>query len=235
MRNAVQLDSGASGLVIDSAIHTNAPIVIESPAFPEITLNGYLICGDESALLMEVTGRPAVEFARIIKAVCDVKIYTDKRYCFHSTITETPSWGDSRSIAITRPDSISVLDRRKSLRAKLAPSSKVALRWTHSGTARRQTVNLLNVSADGMACRLDASLATQFDQQETIDVTFDLPGHRRPFDLKARVTNTTPGSEGWTILGLQFVATAKDSEAIEALRSAIMGKQASPVESEVCV
>lgn len=235
MRNAVQLDSGASGLVIDSAIHTNAPIVIESPVFPEITLNGYLICGDESALLMEVTGQPAIDFEQIIKVACDVKIYTDKRYCFHSTITGTPSWGDSRSIAITRPATLSVLDRRKSLRAKLAPSSKVALRWTQSETAHRQIVNLLNVSADGMACRLDASLATQLDQQETIDVTFDLPGHRRPFDLKARVTNTTPGSEGWTILGLQFVESTKDREAIEALRTAITRKQANPAESEMCV
>lgn len=235
MRNAVKLDTGASSLVLESAIHTNSPIVLESPAFPEITINGFLICGDESALLMEVTGRPSVDFTRIIDAACEAKIYTDKRYCLHSTITATPSWGDSHSIAIVRPRHIAVLDRRRSLRAKLAPSSKVSLRWTESAGDRSQNVNLLNVSAEGMACRLEEAVATRLDPQQTLEVTFDLPGHRKPFELEARVTNTTPGSEGWTILGLQFVTTARDADAIATLRSAIMGQQARPTQSKVCV
>lgn len=235
MRTAINLDAEASNQALEAAIRTQASIVLESEAFGEATLNGFLISGDDTALLMEVTGRPRISFDDIVDARCEAYVHADRRFRFTSVITAVPSWGASRSIAIERPRLIRVLERRRFLRATLAPSSGVELEWRHQGKTHRHTVDLLNISADGMACRIEDGIAACLDRQYSVRVYFELPGPHDPFRFTARVTNKTPGSEGCAIVGLQFATRTEDAAAMTALRIALEGGRTNKVESEVFV
>ncbi|MCG8406833.1 MAG: PilZ domain-containing protein [Phycisphaerales bacterium] len=235
MRATQTIDSSAAAKAIDTAITSRVQVVLESAAFPNTTINGVLISGDDTALLMEVTGHPEVDFESLAGVQCQAFLYGDRRYTFSTNVTTVPQWGKTRSIAIQRPKTMGILERRRFLRAKLAPSSKVTLQWERACQTHRHKVNLLNISADGIACRLEDAVSALIEKKAELSVSFELPEHEQPFELSARVTNKTPASEGHTILGLQFVAAEKDAQVISALRIAVEGGKADPVESEVCV
>lgn len=235
MRASQKLDPEAATKAIDAAIENRAQIVLESTAFSGTTINCILISGDENALLMEVTGRPEVNFDSLVSEACQARLYGDRRYAFSTTITSTLPWGKTCSLAVTRPKTLNVLERRRFMRARLAPSSKVTLQWKKAGTKHCHKVNLLNISSDGIACRLEDSVSALIEKKSRLFVTFELPEHDQPFELQARVTNQTPASEGHTILGLQFVTAEKDARVISALRIAVEGNEVNRAESEVCV
>ncbi len=234
MASAIKLSPDASTNTLDSAIRSQSPIVLESAAFPNVTINGFLISGNETALLMEVTGRPALDPAKLEGAQCTVQMYTDRRYQFSANVSAVPQWGGSYSIALDRPGVLRVLDRRRFLRANLAPSSKVTLDWPDAGGRHSQSANLLNISADGMACRIKDSVAVSIEKRTRLKATFEMPGRGEPFELEAIVSNKTPASEGCTILGLQFVTARRDARAISELRIAIQGGQTAALPVEVC-
>lgn len=234
MASAIKLSQDASTQALDSAIRSQSPIVLESATFLNITINGFLISGNETTLLMEVTGKPALDAAMLEGTQCTVQMYTDRRYQFSAKISAVPQWGGSYSIALDRPDVLRVLDRRRFLRANLAPSSTVMLDWPDAGGRHSQSATLLNISADGMACRIKDSLAVSIEKQMHLMVTFEMPGRDESFELEAVVTNKTPASEGNTILGLQFVTARRDARSISELRIAIEGGQAAASPVGVC-
>ena len=234
MASGIKLSRNASTQTLDSALRSQAPIVLESTVFPGVTINGFLISGNETALLMEVTGSPALDPAKLEGAQCDAQMYTDRRYQFSSQISAVPQWGGCYSIALTRPSVLGVLDRRRFLRASLAPSSTVTLGWPDAGGRHSQAASLLNISADGMACRIKDSAVAGIEKNTRLKASFEMPGRGEPFELDAIVTNKTPASEGYTILGLQFVTARRDAGDISELRIAIECGQTSASPVEVC-
>lgn len=233
MHAAVKLDKDASGRAIENAIRTQAQIVLESQAFGETTVNGFLICGDESALLMETTGSLIQSADRILNVRCEARLYADQRYRFSTVIKATPQWGNSRSIAIERPAAISVMDRRRFLRAKLAPSSKVALEWVRAGKTYRHVAVLLNISAEGLACRVDGDAALAIDRDDSIQVRFGFPNFGHQFNFSSGVSNKTPASEGCTILGLHFQRSPDAADDLRLLRDAVQNNQDMTTQAEV--
>jgi c-di-GMP-binding flagellar brake protein YcgR len=235
MESAFKLKSQSAKQAVDAAVRTHAQVVLESAAFGDTTLNGFLISGDDHALLIEITGEPALDFDRIEGVSCEGQMYSDRRYRFTTTIMAVPEWGKTRAVAIARPTALSVIDRRRFLRTRLAPPTTVLLEWGASNARHSHRVSLLNISADGMACRVRDDVLFAIDQNEPIRISFELPGVDRAFRLAARLTNTVPGSEGSTIIGLQFTAAKEDAKAISALRIVIEGGSRASEESEVCV
>jgi hypothetical protein len=224
MKSVIRLDSRASHHAIESAIRTHAQVVIESAALPGVTINGFLISGDEKALLMEITGRPAVNLDHLPGARCEVQLYGEQRFLFTANVTGAPAWGESRAVALTRPDSLRVLDRRRFIRAKLAPSSRVTIDWHRNGEGHQQVAALLNISVDGLACRVDGAAAAAIDAaQSPCRVRFDLPRSTHRFDLPATVCSRTPASAGCVILGLQFIVSGAAAAHLSALREALAG------------
>jgi c-di-GMP-binding flagellar brake protein YcgR len=161
-------------------------------------------------------------------------MYADRRYQFSARVSAVPQWGGAYSIALDRPRVLRVLDRRRFLRANLAPSSKVRLDWPDARGRHSQSASLLNISADGMACRISEGVGVGIERHTCLKATFEMPGRDKPFELEAVVTNKTPASEGCTILGLQFVTARRDARVISELRIAIEGGQAAGSPVEVC-
>lgn len=221
MRTAIKLDPDASRKVLDAAMQTQAQVILDSPAFTNITINGYLISGDGSTLMMEVTGFIAVPRETLLNARCSAQLFADQHYRFETMIQAVPSWGDNRSIAIARPTVIGVTERRRFVRAKLAPSSQVQLKWTLSGREYIYTGMLLNISADGMACKVPNLAPKLLTRDDIIQTSFSMPGQMRHFNLRAAVMNKTPGSDGSMILGLHFEREPAAAEQLAALEIAL--------------
>lgn len=221
MHSKIKLEAEEAVRVLNDAVAAHCQIVIEFASAPGRTVNGTLLSGDHQSLLVQVSGNPAFDWQKFHGERCEARIYHDRRYSARTSVVDLPKWGETQGITLAQPASIAVLDRRRFLRAKLAPSSKVELEWKHDGAEHRQTVSLLNVSSDGMACRVDEALTAGLEKRDRLRARFTLPGGDRQIELNARVTNLTPASVGTAIMGLQFVTSKQDAEAIRALRVAI--------------
>lgn len=221
MHTKVKLDADEAMRILKDAVAAQCQVVIEFATAPGRTVNGTLLSGDKQSLLVQVTGNPAFDWPRFAGTRCEARIYHDRRYSAATEVADLPRWGETQGITLAHPTSLSVMDRRRFLRAKLAPSSKVELEWKHAGSERRQTVSLLNVSSDGMACRVDEAMTAGLEKRDRLRVRFSLPGGNRQIELNARVTNLTPASVGTSIMGLQFITSEQDADAVRALRLAI--------------
>lgn len=208
MQSTTLLDQTQSQLIIDKAIRGQAQVVLESAAIGPRSVNGFFLSGDARAILIELTGHPALNPETVLNCECDVQFYGGKRYRFSSAIQGAPRWGESRAIAIRRPEVISVNERRRLLRATLAPSSTVELTWQTAGAPYRCVATMLNIGAGGLACRVPAEAARGIAPDATVTATFQLPWQGRTYRLSANVTNKTPGSDNHMILGLAFDANA---------------------------
>jgi c-di-GMP-binding flagellar brake protein YcgR len=235
MNESITLDAPASQNALEWAIRTQAQVVLESAVLPNTTVNGSLISGDEQALLMEITGRPARDPNVLVDAAAQVQIYSDRRYSFATTITAAPHWGDTRGLAIDRPPILTVIDRRRFVRARLAPSSLVKVGWRHAGADHRRVATLLNISQDGLACRVEDPAALAIEVGDPLRAEFSLPGQHATFRLTATASNVTPAGGGATILGLQFTRSVETAKQLKVLRASLQHPQKSATESEVLV
>jgi hypothetical protein len=227
MKAKIVLDYDASFRIIESAIRTQAQLVLSFAEYPEHTLNGFLISGDQSALLMELTGRPTLNLNDLVNMSCQVRLYSDQRYQFASEVTGAPKWGETRSVSLARPMALSVMDRRRFLRAELAPSAKVSVEWTDGDGAHHQSATLLNVSADGMALKMDNDGASQLHPETRLVTTFSMPGHNRPFQMQGTLANKTPGTDDYSIVGIQFSRTPNQTPQLDTLRQ-LLTRQPGP-------
>jgi hypothetical protein len=235
MKAVISLDQESSDHAIETATRTEAQVVLESPAFPSTTINGFLISGDDKALLMEITGHPLASIDGIVNAPCVAYIYGEQRYTFSTKITDVPQWGRSGLLAFARPRVIGLIERRRFIRAKLAPSSQVRLVWQQSGVPHSHRASLLNISPDGLACRMDDDAAAAIGKDDPLEATFDIPGRGEPFALHATIKNKTPASKGCTILGLQFVSTPEVADQLTILKELLEDPANSRLTVEACI
>lgn len=234
MNEKLALDTSASQTALEWAIRTQAQVVLESAVIPNTTVNGSLISGDEHALLMEITGRPSRDINTLVNAAAQVQIFSDRRYSFATTITAAPQWGDTRALAIDRPPILTVVDRRRFVRARLAPSSLVKIEWRQGGADHRRVATLLNISPDGMACRVEDPAALAIELGDPLRVQFALPRQNSMFHLTASASNVTPAG-GATILGMQFTRSLETVPQLKLLRASLRSPHDAVIETEVLV
>ena len=234
MKPALKLDPDATYQTVENAIQMQAQVVLDSRAFPDATINGFLISGDAAALLVEVTGELVVPVERILGARCEARLFCEQHYQFSTIVRVAPQWGNSRSLAIVRPKIISVVDRRKFLRATLAPSSKIQLEWEHEGATHRHVAAMLNISPEGVACRVKDEVAAAFEANHRIQVDFEFPGLDHQFRLTAELCNNTPASNGYAILGLHFARAPEIADELALLRKTMEAPQTITANTEVC-
>jgi hypothetical protein len=218
MTTSVKLDPESSREALDQAIRTQTQLVLESSAFQNTTINGFLISGDDTALLMEVTGQPTVPLDGLLNVRCEGRLYGERRYEFSTTVQAVPTWGNSRCLALSRPRTIGLFERRRFLRAKLAPSTRVRVEWHRDGVDHHYVAAMLNISPEGLACRVGNDVAHAFECGGTLRLEFSLPPRNKTMRLCGTVSNKTPASEGYTILGLHFEFRPEDADTAATLR-----------------
>jgi len=232
MKQNVRLDAQAGQHALEQAVLYHAQAVINIPGRVDTTVNGFLLTADASTVLMEITGKPAIKPADLTGKLIHVELFSDQRYQFTTTVQSAPIWGASQALALARPNELTVIDRRRFWRAKLAPSARVALEWAHCGSRERHNAALLNVSVDGLACRVDKLAASAIEVQTSVKARFRMRESTREFELDSLVMNKTPASDGGFILGLQFARVFDSVAQLADLRKILNPGPTVPVSNE---
>ncbi|MFQ5423276.1 MAG: PilZ domain-containing protein [Phycisphaerae bacterium] len=233
MQSTTPLDAESTGHALDEAMRSRAQVAIEAPAVPT-PINGFLIAADPAALLVQLTGRPNFNPPDLARQDCEVRIHGAQHYLFPATIESVSTWGRSMAVAVKRPERMGVVERRRFRRRSLAQSSRVVVQWTTGDTRHQHTSALLNVSADGLACRMEEVVAGGIKRDASVSTSFTLPWNHQTFKLDALVTNKTPASKGSVILGLQFTQDARAAEPLALLRQLLKNPDAVIAEAETC-
>jgi len=220
--------------VLEYAVQSRAPVSIESAGLPSGSINGFVASGDRAALLIQVTGRPALDAAALDGQTCEVWLHSEERYHFATRVSQIVHWGQTDAVAIELPSAISMVERRRVTRAQLAPSSTVQLQWRQNGVNHRHAVPLLNISAEGLACKVDAEQAGALHEGDTVRASFHLPGQNHLYNIEATIANKTPGSTGTLIVGLRFMVNQQAEPHLMALRKALRAPRGSLVTQEGC-
>lgn len=113
-------------------------------------------------------------------------------------------------------------ERRRSRRRRLQTPTDVQLRGLGDESKWQCVGALLNVSHEGMACRINDRKASELCIRQSLQAVFRVGASTTPFDLTAMITNMTPaGTAGQQVIGLEFVDDARLRSARAALREAI--------------
>ncbi len=100
--------------------------------------------------------------------------------------------------------SCAVADRRKARRRQWQDPTVVMLHTVGENEHWQCEAMLLNLSPDGMACRVRNPDASGLETGRTFLVMFRL-GESSPFEFLGRVTNVTEGgSTGHSVVGFEF-------------------------------
>lgn len=233
MRKLIRLSGDSLTQALECAVRDQAQVVILTPE-ADTPLNGFFISADADALLIQLTGHPVGDVAAMTGRDCEIQVHADEHYRFTSRITGAPAWGKSHALAVERPSFMALIERRRFRRASLAASSEVKLEWTDAGGAHCHSATILNVSSDGMACRVDDAIGSAIESQCPVSLTFRLPWLDETFRLEASISNRTPASEGCTILGFQYSTGSESAVPRAKLREELVRPRLARSGAEVC-
>jgi len=204
MRYAIELNERQSARVIEDAVRGQAQIVFEIAGDVSGPHCGQFSSAYGDLLLIKLSrplpGRAPSMTGRYI----DVQLHGDERYLFTTHIAQDSTVAGPYTIAIQRPGTVHLLQRRRFWRARLEPSSQVRLMTVLGAKTLAHDAAMLNVGADGLACRVEPRYASCYHTGDTVEVVFSLPDAQARFTFLSVVRSETPCSEGATILGLQF-------------------------------
>lgn len=205
------LDGETSADVLAKAIEQRARVYLRSCGDGSAAVCSATVVGeDHSHLALELCHIEPSAREILTTSVLQVSMEVDGvRYVFQTRCANQPSRPGSAVIHIFKPPTIARAERRRSPRRRLRRPTKVALRDTGVDSRPEATAcdgSLLNVSTEGLACRMREKEAATLRIGQDLRVTFDLGAPSSAFDLKARVINITQGgTPDHLVLGLEFI------------------------------
>lgn len=117
------------------------------------------------------------------------------------------------------PRRLFLIDRRRNPRRSLRRASRVCLAATNGSWSC--VGSLLNVSADGLACRVSAYDLPQQAEDHVVHADFDIEEHFA-FRLTARVAGVMPAAdEGFSVISLAFSEESEADAERQRLRTAL--------------
>ena len=128
------------------------------------------------------------------------------RYIFEST--GAIQWIDTESgfILLPKPSSLTLADRRRSERRRLKQRATVSLQMGEESGAWTSQGAMLNLSPEGIACRIAREDASRMEVGSVVLVRYGLEEAGQSFEWSARVMNITEGgTAGRTVVGLEFI------------------------------
>lgn len=219
--SACLLDSAAMDRVLTDAVDARACVKLHVDGDGvKADSCGELVGGDDSHLAIRLTHPDTVLRTclpdyplRVTMTVADVQ------YEFDTRCVEQPTTPDVRVIRVLRPDTITSADRRRSPRRLLRQATNVSLRSPDADEGWHCNGVMLNLSSDGLACRMPEQHAGPLHLDQTIRVTFRLGRSSQLFDLTGRISNITRGATpGQLVVGLEFAVDRCSEESGAELR-----------------
>ncbi len=212
MQYAIDISERQSRRVLEQGVRMQSQLLIEPVGIPERTILGFIASGDSDVLVAELTGPPHPWLRELVGRNAGVQLFQEERYLFNSKILGGPTWHEGEQITLQSPRVLQVMQRRRFWRAKLAPSSMVNLHWNTNSRALHTNGPLLNVSSEGLACKLDAGAAQSIGIGGRVRAEFKIPQSSSIFRFEAVIRNCSPASDESWILGMEFLTDGDEAQ-----------------------
>jgi len=196
----------AAEAVIDTAIRNQARMTFYQDADrTRAVLTARIVGGDRDSLDLAGTGTSALAAGiDVTRPMHAVLCAGGRQYTFETPLERMPTSAAGPSWRLARPSHITPL-RRRFQRARLRTSTPVSLRPMHGDRSSCSAV-LLNITADGVACRVPADLENGIAKDTALWIRFTLAEDNEPYELPAEVVyRAAGGSPGQDVVGLKFL------------------------------
>jgi len=216
MRFLFDLGLSQSNRVIEQAVRCRAKITLEPRSWPDHEALPVVVLGsDERLLRVETVAEHDLPLESLVGVHLDAQMTLGQTlYLFDSHLAEIDYDRTKAVLLLDRPKTLQVTQRRRFQRKALRPTCQVRLDPKPGGNGGPVSGELLNLSPDGMACRLVEEAAEPIPVGQRLHVAFCLQDAEPGFEFDAVLTNKShAGSEGNFILGLAFRAGPKDRRA----------------------
>jgi len=239
MQFTFHLSPQQSSRVIQQAVRHRAEVVLEPRGWAlDDTLETTLHACDAEVLVVEASDRSEHPLEDLPGMHVDAQIVLGlTRYlCDTHVVDLDRPTGRRAQIVLARPRVLRVTQRRRFRRMMLRPSCRVRLQPIEAPTAEPVAGELLNLSVDGLACRVEQGAAQKVRIGDKMHVAFCPSEAERGFAFGGILRNKTYGASiGHVILGVEFLPEDQDEQARsnrERLREMLYGGPQEPALQE---
>jgi c-di-GMP-binding flagellar brake protein YcgR len=210
-----------SSRVFEQALREHAAVCL-IPKLPEAnSLEGTLASRTEESAWIAVSEFEWKQAMPLQSVCCDGELSVDGvMYIFATNILSVTEQNGEVRVEIALPEELSVVQRRRFSRTAMRESRAVTLSGASGdeGGAWSCLSSLLNLSVNGLACRVDQVHADRIQINQVLNISFRLETSPDPVECRGRLRSKTPaGSEGCVVLGFEFSETP-DTDWMEQLR-----------------
>jgi len=216
MEFSSELSPPQSRRVLQQAIHYRTELIIEPRGWPlGETLTGVL-CGDQEDLLIVEIAAP--DEHRLLDGLVgmhlDVQMQLGQtQYVCDTHVVDMDSSDAGVVLFLARPPVLHLTQRRRFCRVTFRQRCQVHLERPDDPCPKPITGELLNLSVDGLACRVDQLRAGSLKIGDRLHVAFQPAQAELGFLFEAILRNKTEaGTLGRLILGVQFLVKENDAD-----------------------
>ncbi len=212
---AIELDAQTSSRLLERVQRSNVSMTLAFSQCGEERAFEVLVASADSQIL-ELSPKGGQRFDDILPSTClEVQFALDGQAYFFSSSTVACN---EEHMQIGRPTHLHTWQRRRFMRASIAKSTVVKLTDADDRGRAIGEGAMLNVSQDGLACRLIRDVADRIDIDERIGVQFELGDKRELVAFEGRLkSKTAGGSVNTIIVGICFGQDAANEAARETL------------------
>lgn len=217
------LDSTASTAVIEQATELETTVrIFADTDLSAVLMEGTLTHVTDQYLWLLVTHKNTSSLAVNVLATLLAEFTLGKvTYQFDVLSMDESSERDDQLVQIPKPATVAVTERRRTRRRQFHDATDLTLKPIDCDSAAPIRVALLNVSTDGLACRVPESALESIPSDRPLAVSFALPASGHTFELTGHaVSRTEAGTPGHWVVGLEF-EKGRHSEQRSRLRQAL--------------
>ena len=220
-----ELDDRQAVRIFEQAVRERVVINLVPRTCESRNLCGPIVSATPESVWIELDDESISPDGPLQSVCCDGEVsVTDSLYIFATNVLSMTQENGRCRLEIVRPDELSVVQRRRFGRKGFQETTSVELIAASDAAAGGTCgASLLNLSANGMACRADRAHADLFAVGQSLNLEFRISPDPEPYVLGAVLRTKTPaGSEGCVVMGLQFEPSAH-SNTIGRLRACLAG------------
>jgi len=203
------LDEQTTAALLSKSVQQRACVYVR-PTDEEggLTISGTVTDGEDGFLTLAFEQLDCGNVDRLVGGTLDVTVEIDRvRYTFEVLCVDRSNEVGLTTLRVRQPENMSLADRRRSPRRHFQGRTRVSLTGGSPGGEWHAEAVMLNLSVEGLACRLAEHDAEHLRIGRALGVAFCLGASKTPSKLKAHVSNITEGgTPGQVVVGLAFIA-----------------------------
>ena len=219
-----QLDGETTNRVLRTAIEERAAVQVRADcAGWELAGCAACISEDGSHLILELENADPQTQAILESSPLQLSMeVAGAQYCFETRFADQTAEVEPGVVRVLKPATITLAERRRSLRRRLRKPTEVALQASGPDDRWHCTAAMLNLSLEGIACRICAQNAELVDIGQTLRVGFQLDASAPALDLNGRIISITQGgTPDHLVVGLVFIVDRRLEASRATLRKAL--------------